>query len=146
MLAWFFTGIWHMLLGFVLLVTFFIGSVIVLAKAIAQAGAHDQKTCDCWDCKDRRARASDRRMMNKPRQVWDKQTTGHWLTTEELTTSLRVVSKTGVVYEITGLVGRDHGVIVNLTVLASGRKSQVFIPKANVGKRLWKRAPDWRQG
>lgn len=145
MLAWFLSGIWHALLGFVLLVVFFVGSVIVLAKAIAKNAGHDQRTCDCWDCKDRRNRAVDKHM-NKHRSVWDKQTTSAWLTTEELTTGLRVVSKSGVCYEISALTGRTGGIMVGLVVLASGRKTQVFVPRAQVEKRIWKRAPEWQQG
>jgi hypothetical protein len=84
--------------------------------------------------------------MNKHRSVWDKQTTSAWLTTEELTTGLRVVSKSGVCYEISALTGRTGGIMVGLVVLASGRKTQVFVPRAQVEKRIWKRAPEWQQG
>lgn len=148
MLAWFFTGIWHMLFGFVLLVTFFIGSVIVLAKAIAQGAAHDQASCDCWDCKNRRHRAVDRRKSstNRPRKMWDQEKTSKWRSTEELTTGFRVVSKTGVCYEVTSIKVTRVGMLVSLTVMSSGRKSEVFISQERVKDKVWKPAPDWQQG
>lgn len=146
MLAWFVVSIWHALVGLVLLVVLFGGAVLLLAKTLAKNTEHNQATCDCVDCRNRRNRAWAKRQDQRKRQSAQKykKSAGQILTTRELQRGMYVLSKTGLSFKIEAIVPTGAGgVRVHLWNWKANRFSKVPVSKDSMDLRQWKLAPEW---
>lgn len=140
----------YVLTGIALVVGASVGVVFLLARAVASANAHDQKTCDCWDCRDRRARSvaklHEARAKEENQAPWLKSkrqadAMKTWMCTEELQVNDRVQGAVpDKVYRVADLRGSEHGVVVSLVNVATGRRSIVTVAMDRLQKRMWKKA------
>jgi len=142
MLGWMFEAVWHALLGLVLLSGLFFGSILVIAREISRANNHDQATCDCLGCNDRRNRAWEKRLraddtvqrlLNRP-EPKPRKVTGSWISTLELKPLDRVEAK-GVVYQIISVDRTETG--YNVRLRSAKRVSTTPISKNNASRKFW---------
>jgi hypothetical protein len=139
MIAWMFETLWHAVFGLVMLVGVFGGAVFMLLKALVISTEHNQATCGCWDCKNRRARAVDKQYNQRYKPIPPKSLTG-WLPTTQLRRTHRVDVK-GVIYEVRSIeIKEGLGYLVFLRSEATRRETMVTIHYANRNKLFWKRA------
>lgn len=159
MIVWLFTSIWHALLGLVLLVTFFGGAVIVLARAIAKSTEHDQTKCECVDCQRRRALATEKRWANKrwgekdqkrdPQWSNDtpRRTNELWISTLELIGPMHGpgtrVGVKGVMYEFKEVDIRNGKWHIYLTRLSDKQRTIVTVKYEAGHRRYWKLGTRW---
>lgn len=137
MIAWIFAEAWHAVVGLLLLLTFLFGAVVVLAKAIAQGAEHDRDRCMCGECQGIRKKAYARKYANQSDK--NKKTAG-WLTTYELHTNMRVESRGGSIYQVTGRRSDTQAITILLREETRGTESFVRIPHRNATQRIWKQA------
>jgi hypothetical protein len=138
MIVWLFGALWHAVLGLVLVIGFFGGAVLIIAREIGKGAAHDFAKCQCRECMGRRDTAYKKRKRQEEAHKKSPVRTG-WTSTEQLRTADRVASRNGIVYEVTALVPQyGVGVQVSLTALATKRKSIVIVNHERMQKPLWK--------
>jgi hypothetical protein len=148
LIVWFFESLWHALVGLVLLVGFFGGSVVLLARAIAQSTAHDQAKCDCVDCKRRRIVASDKRKNRNPRPLTNdprRRTNELWISTLELVERGRGtrVGVKGIQYELKEIEMGNGAWVLYLTNLKSRQRSVVTVKYEAGHRKYWKLGDGW---
>jgi hypothetical protein len=141
----------YVVLGIIVVLGASVGVVMMLAKGIASNNAHDQKNCQCWDCRDRRARslakAKERMAKAESSAPWlkvkhDAEAMRGWLTTEELRVNDRVQGG-GIPdrsYRVSSLNGSSAGVMVALINEKTNTRSIVTVPMSRLGKKIWKKA------
>lgn len=143
MLGWMFEALWHAVVGLVLLSGLFFGSILVIAREISRANNHDQATCDCLGCNDRRNRAWEKRLrtddtlnrlLNRPDPKPRKAAAGSWVSTLELKPLDRVEAK-GVVYQIISVDRVETG--YNVRLRSAKRVSTTPISKNNASRKFW---------
>ena len=142
MVAWIFASLWHAIVGLVLLTGFFIGAIAVIAQSLAESTKHDQRTCQCWDCQDRRVRSYDKAKgrLNAEYTAREKRAINDeiWLDTTELYQGIRVVIKDDI-WLVSGIREMPDGTRFVHLHSTSGIKTMIGIK--NVNKKIWKRAP-----
>lgn len=130
------------IIGFIALgIGVLVAAAIGLPYVIAQSTAHDQATCQCWDCANRRHRAVERAKKkgqdpgpasNDPRDYW---------TTEELRTGYHVVVK-DIVYEVGSIQAMPDGkTMVYLRNILNNRQVQPIMISPKM-----RRTKIWRKG
>jgi len=142
MLGWMFEAVWHAVVGLVLLSGLFFSSILIIAREISRANNHDQATCDCLGCNDRRNRAWEKRLRaddtvqrllnrpeSKPRKV-----TGSWVSTLELRPMDRIEAK-GAVYQVVSVDRTESG--YNVRLRSAKRVSATPISKNNASRKFW---------
>lgn len=138
MIAWLFSGLWHIVLGLVLLIGAFGGAAFVLARAIASGQFTDHAaSCQCGPCQRRRLKAWHISQANK-RGAIPPVATGQ-VSTRQLRTGDRIEAK-GAIYEVHSLVGHPYGIQVFMTRMSTGKKTMVTISSANADRKIWKLA------
>ena len=125
-------------IGFILL-----GGVVILAAAfglpyvIAKSNEHNQATCECPNCRDRRIRASEKRH-GYPEEPKPKHNSDNRLNTIELQPNMIVVAK-GHRYRVIDKTDVDEGYMVRLFNTGTRLPSTVFIPLSSALARIWSR-------
>lgn len=142
MLAWFLTTIWHALFGLILLITLFLGSAIILGKAMAAGAEHDWRQCSCPSCQDRRNRAFKKRKRNDwpylSNTLQPGKDNNQWCNTFELEVGWRVLSKSGQGYLVKEKhKGTDEFTIV-LENLSTRLPSHVMVLYTAANRKYWR--------
>jgi hypothetical protein len=129
----------HSLIGLFLLVTFFVGAVVSIAISLAKATEHNQKTCPCWDCTGRRARAYEKRLKARIAGTsTEVPARGMWVSTEQLRTGDMVKPKESI-YRVTRLRGLDGGTTVHLVNVATSKNTMIHVKAEMRSTKMWKR-------
>ena len=124
-------------IGFILL-----GGAVVLAAAfglpyvIAKSNEHNQATCECPNCRDRRIRASEKRHGNREKQP--RPNGNGRINTIELRKGMVVVAK-GFRYRVDEKTDVGEGYMIRLFNLTTRLPSTVFIPLSSALARIWSR-------
>jgi len=138
MIEWLFISVWHSLVGLVLLLTVVIGSVVILAQAIAKSNEHDQARCQCAMCKQRRATAASKRFGEPQKPVAKPMYADrHFISTDQLYMG-RIVSAKGVTYRVMRIENIDFGVKVHLRNTITGRPTSVDIMTPHMDRKIWR--------
>lgn len=129
----------HALAGLGLLIGVTLVAVVVLAKGITQGAEHNQKICDCVDCRNRRNRASDKRMAQKEPESQTFNSRVGYLSTLELVPFMYVEAK-GNVYRVVELADNvaGAGISVRLVNYSTNLRTFAFIPKSRLHAKIWK--------
>jgi hypothetical protein len=135
-----------------------IGSMVVwVGKLLTKGAEHDQKTCECWDCKNRRARAYARRAAGTREgrrppvsQAGEGRSDGDvfpamgrwgendgWLRTVDLTPrSAIMVGEWG--YRVVDVRIDRRGYLVQVERMRNYKRAVICISHANIYKRYWR--------
>jgi hypothetical protein len=126
-----------------------LGAVIVLPYVIAKAAGHDQAICDCWDCRNRRARAVEkakRRDASRPgsRAIPDEDNNdNHYWATNELRAGLRVLVK-GSTYRVTAVTMQlDGNTRVELFNVLHKKYTMIMISPRMRKVKMWRKLELW---
>jgi hypothetical protein len=139
MIAWMFETLWHAIFGLLMLIGVFGGAVFMVIKAIVTNTEHNQATCGCWDCKDRRARAVSKQYNQRYKPIPPK-VPGEWLPTTQLRRFTKVDVK-GIIYQVQSIeVKEGLGYLVFLRSEITRKETMVTIHYANRNKLFWRRA------
>jgi len=142
-----------------------LGAVVALPIVIAKAAGHDQATCQCWDCQNRRARAlnkareKEERKKNRPQSHISPQgvafvpesgapatlpSTKDFWSTEELRTGYHVYVK-GTTYKVTSVraqydgKGGYVGTRVELQNVLTEAYTFLIIPWTRKDVKMWRK-------
>jgi len=145
--------VFFMILGLVIVIG---GVAFGLPYLITKAAGHDQATCDCWDCRNRRHRAVEKAKARQAKQHTRPQArisrTGvdyvpeenvkdpndYW-STEELRSGYHVFVK-GVVYEVGLIRGLPDGnTQVNLRNILTKGSTMVIITRRMRQIKMWQK-------
>lgn len=122
-------------IGFILLgAGVIVAGVVGLCIVIAKSTAHNQATCDCVDCQQRRLRAWQKQQDKK--QPVTETRDSSWLSTRQLKTEM-VIDHKGFRFQITDLAFVDSGMIVSLSRIPGRRRSIVPISHDMLDRRMW---------
>lgn len=141
MLAWFFAGFWHALVGLILLVVVFGGGIIVLARTISKGVEHDRARCQCAECQRIRRQAYAKR--KDKLDYWEErerrmQNAG-WVSTYSLVPGNIVESKNRGLYRVTAKVDEGDGIKVHLIEELKDTISFRKVPYDDCDRLMWKR-------
>lgn len=128
-------------------------SVVWIGKVLTKAVEHDQRTCECWDCKDRRARAHSKRRRVPVAPAGAGRSDGDvfptsggwgvndaWLRTVDLAPYTRIMVGTWS-YLVVDVVEDTRGYLVQVERLKNGKRAVICITHANIYKRYWRPYP-----
>jgi hypothetical protein len=119
-----------------------IGAVAVgLPYLIAKAAGHDQATCDCWDCQNRRTRAIQKAKARGgvPAPPSDLRDPKDFWSTSQLRTSYHVLVK-GTVYRVTSIRTLPNGdTKVGLQNVLTQVHTMIIITRRMHEARIWRK-------
>ena len=110
------------------------GAVAFLAREISRSTAHNQATCDCPDCRRRRAVASRKRWAELDR----KQSRGERLSTNELHPGMIIVEK-GQRYRVTEIAPIDGAWHIRFVNLRTRALTEMYVKYEHGNIRRWER-------
>jgi hypothetical protein len=129
-----------------------LGAVVALPYVIAKAAGHDQAICDCWDCRNRRARAVEKAkrrgtsMGERPgsRTIPDEDSNdNHYWATNELRAGLRVLVK-GSTYRVTAVtMQQDGNTRVELYNVLQKNYTMIMISPRMRKVKMWRKLELW---
>ena len=135
-------GVSFQLIGFLFLgLVIVIGAVAVgLPMVIAQAAGHDQATCDCWDCRNRRVRAVEKaKARGKSIPPPEKPDPKDFWSTSELYAGRHVMVK-GTVYRVISIKTMpDHSTKVGLQNVLTEIHTMIIITRKMHEAKIWRK-------
>lgn len=132
-------------IGFIVLgAVVIVGAVIGLGVLITRSNAHDMRTCQCWDCVQRRHRAVEKyrnRHGGKypPKANPDSQDPDDFWTTDQLRVGHFVLVKGGT-YEVTRIRAMSDGaMMVSLQNIVTKHDTYARIPRLSKQTLIWRK-------